>query len=109
MGQRLFRPVRRENGRLVLVRGPLLGGQEPAAQNPSKSVNIHRCPRCQDLENQTTQVQLEHRTCVRTCTTISVILFIVILPFFVFAIVGLFAFFYREDLTSSEKWQYLTG
>ena len=107
--QRLFRSVGRENGRLVLVRGQV-PAQKPADQTEApKSVNVNRCPRCQDLEGQTTRAQLQYRTCVRTCTPVSVVLFIVILPFVVFAIVCLAAFYYRKDLSSSEKWQYLTG
>ena len=112
--QRLFRPVRRENGRLVLVRGSAPRGQVPTQKpvgqtNVPKPLDRNRCPRCQDLEQQTTRAQLRHRTCVRTCTTVSVILFVIVFPFFVFAIVAIAAFCYREDLSSSEKWEYLTG
>ena len=110
--QWLFRPIRRDNGRLVLVRGQA-PAQKPVGQaGTQKSMNLNRCPRCprcEDLENQTTNAQESYRICFRTCTIVSVIIFIIVLPFFVFGIVSLAAFFYREDLSTAEKWKYLTG
>ena len=102
--QRLFRPVRGEPRRFVVVRGqvsppvstfPTFPNQEQDAENPSQGSGNERRPR--------------RRTCnpclLGCCITTSIFMVL----FLAFSIVALVTFFYREDISTIEKWEFLTG
>ena len=105
---RLFRPVRRENGRFVLVRGQVPVRRQTVSP-PVDQGTVNQCQKC-DPEKQGT---MSSKYCDKTCVTAVIVSFVVLgvllLIFLIFSIVALAAFFYREDISTTEKWEYLTG
>ena len=104
--QRLFRPIRGEPRRFVVVRGQV----SPPASTSSTFPNLNRE---QDPESLSKGSGNRRERRVRDCNLcllgIICLLSILVLLLLSFSIVALVTFFYREDISTIEKWEFLTG
>mgnify|MGYP006975641325 FL=1 len=104
--QRLFRPIRGEPRRFVVVRGQV----SPPASTFSTFPNLNRE---QDPESLSKGSGNRRERRVRDCNLcllgIVCLLSILVLLLLSFSIVALVTFFYREDISTIEKWEFLTG
>ena len=102
-GRRLFRPIRGEPRRFVLVRGQV--SPPPAAPTWTTSQNQRQDPESLAKESpiQTT------RNCNPCLLGGFISCMILALIFLAFSIMALVTFFYRSDKTTAEKWEFLTG
>ena len=102
--QRLFRPIRGRPRRFVVVQGQV---SPPAA---STSPNLNQGSQGQDPEslNQASKIK-RVRDCNPCLLGCLITMTILTLLFLTFSVVCLITFFYREDISTTEKWEFLTG
>lgn len=104
--QRLFRPIRGEPRRFVVVRGQV----SPPASTFSTFPNLNREQDPESLSKGSGNGQEQRvRDCNPCLLGVVCFLSILVLLLLSFSIVALVTFFYREDISTTEKWEFLTG